>query len=171
MRLAAACLIVRELVLHPRTPLYMLGKLSTYKPYIMSTVMPETFPRYDRDTPEEYKEIAEDFVSSVKVQGAEYDRETMVLRRRVGVVRQNMVTISERDMINPHIRFFNERNSGWREVRSKVTETPPPIKFVVFVCFCQGDQLVTLAKVTWSSLIGNLVRVALRQFSQSSSVL
>ena len=83
--------------------------------------MSESHPRYDRDAPEEYKRVAEDFVRSVQAPGDEYDRDTFVLRRRVGVANEHLAPISERDLQNPHINFFNQRNSGWREVRSTFT--------------------------------------------------
>ena len=147
MKLVVACLIIRgdspslplslplslfvfllssplphtELILHPFTPVYLIVKASTYKSYLLSTIMSESHPRYDRESPEEYKRVAEDFVRSVQAPGDEYDRDTFVLRRRVGVANEHLAPISERDLQNPHINFFNQRNSGWREVRSIFT--------------------------------------------------
>ena len=82
--------------------------------------MSESHPRHDMEAPEEYKKIAEDFVCGVQSAGDEYDRNTFVLRRKTVVLDKQLAAISDRDLQNPHIRFFNERNPGWREVRLKV---------------------------------------------------
>ena len=95
----------------------MIGKLSTYKPYLVATTLPETYPRYDREAPEQFKKIAEEFVKGSELPTDSYDRDTFVLKRRVGIVRCKLAEISERTMSNPHVRFFNKHNPGWREVR------------------------------------------------------
>ena len=94
----------------------MIAKLSTYKSYLMATIMPDSHPRYDKEAPEEIKKIAEEFVRSIQSPEDEYDRDTFVLRRRTVIVNTHMAEISERDLQNPHVRFFKERNPGWREV-------------------------------------------------------
>ena len=62
------------------------------------------------------KTIAEEYVACIKLPSESFDRDTMVLRRRFGVVKDHVAPISERDLQNPHIKFFNDRNPGWREV-------------------------------------------------------
>ena len=109
-----------ELFLHPRTPLYVIGKISTYKTYLIASQFPDCFPRYDRETPEIYKTIAEDFMTSQQLPSDSFNRDTLVLRRRFGVMKGHVAAISERDLSNPHINFFNKHNPGWREVSSKV---------------------------------------------------
>jgi hypothetical protein len=111
----------------------MIGKLSTYKSYIMTTIMPDTHPRYDKEAPEEYKKIAEDFVRSIQSPEDEYDRDTFVLRRRTAIVNEHLAAISERELQNPHISFFNERNPGWREVSGAFCRQGSEYKFVILL--------------------------------------
>jgi len=91
--------------------------MSTYKPYLMVQLHRECYPHYAKEAPEEVKQIAEEFAGAVSWQDDSYDRDTFVLRRRIGVIKEHVAPISDRDLRNPHIKFFNERNSGWREVR------------------------------------------------------
>ena len=108
--------LLTELISHPLTPLYVLGKVSTYKTYLIATGVRDCYPRYDKPTPELFKMIAQEYVNSIKSSADSFDRESSVLKRRVGVVKHHVAPISEHDLKNPHIRFFNERNPGWREV-------------------------------------------------------
>lgn len=105
-----------ELLLHPLTPLYVLGKVSTYKTYLLAARFRECYPRYDKETPELYKEIAQEYIKSINSPEDSFDPETSVLKRRVGVVKEHVAPISSHSLKNPHIKFFNERNPGWREV-------------------------------------------------------
>lgn len=145
MRLAIACMILRELILHPRTPLYIIGKSSTYKSYLITSQFPGCHPYPGREIPELFKKIAEDYVNSMKLPSEDFNRDTLVLKRRVGLIREHVAPISERDLANTHIKFFNDHNPGWR----------------------QGDQMVVLAKLTWSIWINNLLRISLKQFRPS----
>jgi hypothetical protein len=146
MKVVAACLIMRELILHPFVPVYLITKMSTYKSYLISTSYPDSHPRYDKEAPEEYKKIAEDFVRSIQSPEDEYDRDTFVLRRRTAIVNEHLAAISERELQNPHISFFNERNPGWRE----------------------GDQLVAMAKMTLKNLLIYCLQVTLPKFFKQS---
>ena len=130
-------------------------------------IMPDSQPRYDQEAPEEYKQIAEDFVRGVQSPGDEYDRETFVLRRRTVVVNEHLVSISERDLLNPHIRFFNERNPGWRKV-SRVAKFNCFFLVCLLLLCCQGDQLVVLARFTWRNLLLHFIKATLQQFRQQS---
>ena len=100
--------------------MYVIAKGSTYKSYLVAMTMPETQPRYDKEAPEEYKQIAEEFVRSIHTPMENYNRDTFLLHRRVGLVKAHQAAISQRDMQNPHIRFFLERNPEWTEVSSEV---------------------------------------------------
>ena len=107
--------------------------MSTYKSYLISTSYPDSHPRYDKEAPEEIKKIAEEFVRSIQSPEDEYDRDTFVLRRRTVIVNTHMAEISERELQNPHIRFFNERNPGWREVSGAFCRQGSEYKFVVLL--------------------------------------
>ena len=122
-----------ELILHPFVPVYLITKMSTYKAYLISTSYPDSHPRYDKEAPEEIKKIAEEFVRSIQSPEDEYDRDTFVLRRRTVIVNTHMAEISERELQNPHIRFFNERNPGWREVSGAFCRQGSEYKFVVLL--------------------------------------
>ena len=97
-----------------------MAKASTYKPYLVAQLHRKCYPHYAKETPEEIKQIAEEFVGAVSSQDDSYDRDTFVLRRRMGVMQEHVAPISDRDLRNPHIKFYNERNSGWRKVSAGV---------------------------------------------------
>ena len=78
--------LIPELILHPLTPVYLIVKASTYKSYLLSTIMSVSHPRHDMEAPEEYKNIAEDFVRGVQSAEDEYDRNTFVLRRKTVIL-------------------------------------------------------------------------------------
>lgn len=104
------------MVFHPLTPIYSIGRGSTYKPFIASHIHREVYPHPFKETPEFYKKMAEDFVLNIKGESDGYDRDTMVLKRRVGTVRESTAPVSEKDLQHPYIKFFLERNSNWKEV-------------------------------------------------------
>ena len=105
-----------ELIFHPFTPLYVVGKAFTYKSYMMIIKFREFYPRYDRGTPEFFKNIIHDYAQSVKRPNETYDPETFVLERELSQARRFLAPISEKDLLNPNIKFFNEWNPGWRKV-------------------------------------------------------
>ena len=75
----------------------------------------ECYPHYSKETPEIYKKVAEEFVADC-YNLEEYDRETFIMRRRVGTMNDHVAPIYERHLQNPHIKFFNERNADWKKV-------------------------------------------------------
>ena len=97
----------------------MLGKASTYKAYIQLYENNEFYPRYEKETPELYKKIAEEYAMGMKNSSEDYDRDNLILRRRLSIVREGVASITERELQDPRIRFFSERNHDWREVRSE----------------------------------------------------
>ena len=56
-------------------------------------------------------------MNSMKLPSEDFNRDTLVLKRRVGLIREHVAPISERDLANTHIKFFNDHNPGWRQVR------------------------------------------------------
>ena len=105
-----------ELILHPFTPLYMVAKLISYHSYMVAMKFKESYPRYDRKTPEYFRKILDEFAQSELHSGDSYDEETNVLKQRQARLQENLAAISERDLQNPHIKFFAERNPGHKEV-------------------------------------------------------
>ena len=119
LNITLSCLLIAELLKHPLTPVYMVGKLYSYKAYLIVTPMREMYPVYDRETPEYYKKVFADFAEKiVRFKGgrAKYNPETFVIEQEDNHLAENLTTLSEQDLLNPHIKFFIERNPGWRKV-------------------------------------------------------
>ena len=119
LNITLSCLLIAELLKHPLTPVYMVGKLYSYKAYLIVTPMREMYPVYDRETPEHYKKVFADFAEKiVRFKGgrAKYNPETFVIEQEDNHLAENLTTLSEQDLLNPHIKFFIERNPGWRKV-------------------------------------------------------
>ena len=76
----------------------------------------ESYPRYDRETPEHFKNILNEFARSELHSGDSYDEETNVFKQQQTILQENLAAISERDLQNPHINFFAKRNPGHKEV-------------------------------------------------------
>lgn len=106
-----------ELLLHPFTPLYVVGKAFGYKSYLVATKFPESYPRHDRETPEFFKKILKEYALSVKAKEDIYDEETSVLVQERSQLRESLLAITEQDLQNPHVKFFVEQNPGWTHVR------------------------------------------------------
>ena len=113
-------LALRELIRHPRTPVYFIGNLISYKAYLVPiSSSSEYYPVYNRETPERFKkmfdEYAASFMSSVGKQ-MKYNPETFVVEHEGIILDESSSVVTERDLQNPHIKFFVDRNPGWRKV-------------------------------------------------------
>ena len=84
-----------------------------------------SYPRYDRDTPEQLKKIQDEFARSgiSHQEDKTYDEKTnVIVVHNAGVhVAEGLSAVSERDLQNPHIKFFVERNPGYTKVYSIVS--------------------------------------------------
>ena len=96
--------------------MYIVGKSFSYKSYLVATKFQEFYPRYNKETPEFYKDLLEEFAESVRLPDEVYNPETFVLEREISYLKDFVAVISEQDLKNPHIRFFNEQNPGWTKV-------------------------------------------------------
>ena len=106
--------ILKQLILHPLTPLFVVGKAFSYKSYLlMCNYCSLSYPRYDRETPQFAKEVINEFAKSCKSPSEEYDEETFVLKREKTRIRPGLVEVTEKELKNPNIKFFVERNPGW----------------------------------------------------------
>ena len=105
-----------ELILHPFTPLYIVGKSFSYRSYLVATRFPESYPRYDRETPEFYKKMLKEYALGPGAK-ENYNEETCVLALRKGVLRGGLLPVTEQDLQNPHIKYFVEHNPGYTHVR------------------------------------------------------
>ena len=106
---------LRELVLHPRTPIYLMGKAFSYLSYIaLFRFLEEVYPRYDRKTPERERNLMNQFANDVRMGNESYDPDTFVLKRELSNLKSHVAPITESDLENPHIRFFAKSNPGWQ---------------------------------------------------------
>ena len=129
--------ILKELILHPFTPLYIIGKAFSYKSYVvLCHTLPLAYPRYDAETPEFEKGIINEFGTSVKLLNEVYDEEMFVLKRERTSMKEGVAVLTPESLNDPHIKFFVERNPGWRK----------------------GHQLITMGLVRWSDFLRLLWR-------------
>ncbi len=132
-------LIIKELLLHPRTPLYLIGKSYSYKSYlVMSKALKRFHPRYDEKPPVFEQELIDNFAKEVSMKGDVYDPKRCVIERTLSNMKDFVAPLTERELENPHIKFFHETNPGWQ----------------------RGHQLITLGKVTWTDLFTYIFTVA-----------
>ena len=75
----------------------------------------ESYPRYDRETPEHFKTILKNYAEDELGEGDIYDEETNVIQEEMAHLPENL-SVSEKDLKNPHIKFFVERNPGYTKV-------------------------------------------------------
>lgn len=111
--LTVAFFVLKELILHPFTPVYIVIKAIGYQSYMVALKFKESYPRYDRETPEHFKKILDEYARSELYEGDVYDEETNVIKQEVTHLPENLLAVSAEDLKNPHIKFFVERNPGY----------------------------------------------------------
>lgn len=119
IKIIIAWLSFREMLRHPLTPVYAIGKLYSFTAYLKIVTSNEFYPVYNKETPEHFKKIFADFAAAVLVaKGGEarYNPETFVIEQDANHLEDNLTVLREGDLRNPHIKFFVERNPGWKEV-------------------------------------------------------
>ena len=137
----ATFLFFKELIMHPLTPLYVLGKAFSYKSYcVMAHSLPYSFPRYDHETPDFLRDIINDYGLKVKLPNETYNMDTFVLERE-RVKMKNFVALLDEDALkDPHIKFFVERNPGW----------------------VKGHQLISVGLVKWTDAVWMILKTLLK---------
>ena len=126
---------IKEAVLRPNRPLFVIGKLFSYKSYLgMVNSIESVYPQCGKETPEFEKTLINEFAESVRRPCEKYNAETFVLERELSCVKNFVSPISNEDLKNQHIRFFVERNPGW----------------------CKGHCMFFIAKIKWSDIFRNL---------------
>ena len=125
-----------ELFAHPLTPLYLMIKSYGIESYLMVNKMPNTFPRYDKPTPESLKRVCEEWVQAEMASGEKYNRDTCVLERTLSHVKQHVSQVDALDRRNPHIAFFLKTNPGYRQVGCYYCVKWRRIIIVPYVCVC-----------------------------------
>jgi hypothetical protein len=95
----------------------------------------EFYPRHDRATPDDISELLD--VLGRNYGGSNYDPQKCVARCSHGQrLRGGVAEPGEKEQSNAHVKFFLERNVGWRD----------------------GDELVCIARLDIDNLRGSLAR-------------
>ena len=94
----------------------------------MCTRFHDSYPRYDCDTPEDFKDVLSEYAHSVMSKGDKYNRDTCVLEQERTQLTENLQAVTEQDLQDPHIKFFVEHNPNWVKVH-----TPCYIHIRVFI--------------------------------------
>ena len=119
INIIVASLIFSELLKHPLTPIYIVGLVYSPKSYVVGLSMKEYYPVYNRETPEQFKKIftefAETYVSS-RPGRAKFNPETFVVEQEDSQLMENLTVFSEHELQHPHVKFFVDRNPGWKKV-------------------------------------------------------
>ena len=132
---------IKELVYHPRTPVYVMGKAFSYLSYItLLHYLKDSYPRYDRETPALERTLLNDFANSVKTSDETYNPDTFVLEREKSNLKSSVAHISERDLEDPNIQFFAKTNPGWN----------------------RGHCMFFIAKITWRD-VANILWKAVKR--------
>ena len=121
INIIVAYVSVSELIKHPLTPIYIVGRVYSHGAYTFGLSMREYYPVYNKETPESFKKIFADFAETIiKLKGdrAKYNPETFVIEMEETHLLENMTTLSPHELENPHVKFFVERNPGWKKVNS-----------------------------------------------------
>lgn len=106
--------ILKEMLYHPHTPVYVMSKVFTYKSYLgLLKNFTNFYPRHDAPTPSFEKKLINEFANSIRGQHEDYDPETFVLKRELSNIKGHIAPITEEELKNPHIKFFAERNPDW----------------------------------------------------------
>jgi hypothetical protein len=106
--------IMKEMILHPLTPLFVIGKAFSYKSYlILCKTISRAYPKYNTETTDFARSLLNNYGMSVKFPGEEYDPETFVLKREKTAIKKGVAVLQPDDLKDPHIKFFVDRNPGW----------------------------------------------------------
>ena len=133
--------VFRELIYHPFTPLYMIGKSFSYKSYlVMCHTLPRVYPRYDVEMTEFARNILNKYGNASKAPNEIYDTDTFVLKREHTHLKEGVAVLNDKHLNDPHIKFFVEHNPGW----------------------VRGHQMIVAGEVRWWYLIRAMWRILRR---------
>ncbi|XP_065889711.1 uncharacterized protein [Dysidea avara] len=107
---------LRELILHPFTPLLVIGKSFSLHSYLVLVKnFKEHYPRMDKETPAWEKKIMSNFGKQWETDQERFNEATGVIERERTKLRSHIVPISTKDLTNPHTAFYCTQNPGWRK--------------------------------------------------------
>ena len=128
---------LKALMLSPRTPVYILTKLFSYKSYLaLVNTCKEVYPVYNKEIPEMQRSLLNSFADSVRFPNETYNPDTFILEREMSHIRAHAANISYKDLQNPHIKFFATQNPGWQK----------------------GHCMFCITQVTWPILLKTIKR-------------
>jgi hypothetical protein len=109
--------LLKVLILHPRTPLYVLTKCFSYKSYLFNLRLSTTvYPRHDSGIPPFEKSIIDEFGESICTANETYDPTTCVLQRETSRLKSHVAPITAKELENPHVAYFSKQNPSWDKV-------------------------------------------------------
>uniref|UniRef100_A0A1X7VDM5 Uncharacterized protein n=1 Tax=Amphimedon queenslandica TaxID=400682 RepID=A0A1X7VDM5_AMPQE len=108
--------ILKEILFHPQTPVYLLIKCFSYKSYLaFQRTLGNVYPSYHSEIPEFERNLINDFANSVRRPDEVYNPDTFVLEREMTQLKNYVAPITKEELKNPHVKFFTERNPGWKK--------------------------------------------------------
>ena len=135
--------ILRELLTHPLTPLYVNLKTFVYTSYCnLIYSVRRSYPRYDEKTPKFIRDLINTYGAQAKESNETYNKDTFILERVRNTLKKELTALDDSALKDPHIKFFTEVNPNWAE----------------------GNQLVLIGCVEWWDIIVILKKIISRTF-------
>jgi hypothetical protein len=114
---------------HPFGNVWLWSDAISYKPYVLSARSARTlYPSRHHSTPKRVKEFM-DWVGN-KYYGTQYHAPSGTVRKEFNRLKEHVAPITEKELADPDIRFFAERNPGYQ----------------------QGDGLLNVIPLTWANM-------------------
>ena len=82
----------------------------------MCTRFHDSYPRYDCDTPEDFKKVLSEYAHSVMTKKDKYNPDTCILEQGKTQLKDSLQAVTEQDLQNPHVKYFIEKNPNWVKV-------------------------------------------------------
>eukprot|EP00118_Oscarella_pearsei_P018855 m.196083 g.196083 ORF g.196083 m.196083 type:complete len:361 (+) comp39529_c0_seq26:682-1764(+) len=128
----AMSLYLKCMITHPLTPMYIVFKTFSYKSYrIAAQTIDQTYPRFDKETPEWEKSLMDEFGYSLETEVDKYDPKFNVVQRTVTKLKTHATADNAGTGNNPHVKFFFQRNPGWKT----------------------GHCLIVVSRITWLGML------------------
>lgn len=116
LQLAFTLMMMKLKLERPLSPLYWFLITKGFKTYLLlSNNFKSFWPRFDSNTPEHIQNIMNEY--ALRFFKEAYDKEKGLLIFKTGEhehLKSGVAEISSKDLHNPHIRFFKEKNPHWK---------------------------------------------------------
>ena len=105
-----------------------------YKPYLVfAKTLDEYYPSYQQATPKSVKTII-DYIGQTHYK-ENYDAPTGTVKKEINLVRDPSSVITDRDRLDPDIRFYEQANPHHPQGRGLITLGPGNIKNVRLIVY------------------------------------